>query len=78
MIATVTARDAVAVGCAAELGSGTFSVLMAAEFVFFVVAVGAIVFEITRPAARYAALILALEFGRLVTFRTLLRQFVRA
>lgn len=77
-IAAVAARNALAIRGAAEFRGRTLAVLVAAEFFVLIVTVGAIIFEIAGPAARNATLVLALEFGRFVTFRTLFRQFVRA
>ncbi len=78
VVAPVSTGDAFAIGNAAEFRSRAFAVLMAAEFVIFIVAVSAIVLEIASPPARNAALVLALEFGRFVAFRALFRQFIRA
>jgi hypothetical protein len=76
VIATVAARNALAIRGAAEFRGGTFAILVAAEFIIFIVTVGAIVFKITGPAAWNTTLVLALEFSRFVTFRTLFRQFI--
>lgn len=78
VIATVTARNAFSIRSAAEFRGGTFTVLVAAKFIVFIITVGAIVFKITGPAARNAALVFALEFGRFVAFRALFRQLIRA
>jgi hypothetical protein len=78
VVTAVAAWNAFAIRGAAEFRSGTFAILMAAEFIIFIVTVGAIVFKITGPAARNASLVFALEFGGFVTFRTLFRQFIGA
>lgn len=78
VVAPIAARNAFLVRDASEFRCGAFTVLMAAEFVIFVITVGAIVFEIASPATRNATLVLALEFGRLMAFGTLFRQLVRA
>ena len=78
VVAPVPAGYALAVRRAAELGRGALAVLVPAELVVLVVAVGAVVLEVARPPARDAALVLALELGRLVAFRAVLRQLVRS
>ena len=77
VVAAVASGHALAVA-AAELGSRTVAVLVVAQFVAFVVAVGAVALEIARPSARDAALVLALEFRRFVALGAVLRQFIRS
>ena len=77
VIATVTTWNTFAVP-AAELGSGAVTVLMMTQFIALVVAVSAVILKVARPAARDAALVFALELGRFMTFRTMLRKLVRS
>lgn len=78
VIASITSWNAFTVRSAPEFGGGTFAILVATEFVIFVVSVGAIVFEITSPTSWNATFVLALEFGRLVAFRALFGQLIRS
>lgn len=71
VVATVAARNAFAVRGAAEFRGRAVAVLVATEFVVFVVAVGAIVFKIAGPSTRDASFVLALELGSFVAFRAL-------
>lgn len=78
VVASIAPWNAFAIASATEFGSGAFAVLVLAKIVVFVVAIGAVVLEIASPPTRDAALVFALELGRLVTSRALLRQLVRA
>ena len=44
---------------------------MPAEIVVFIISIGAIVVKIAGPSSQDAEFVLALEFGRFVTLRTL-------
>lgn len=76
MIASPLSRDALSVGTL-KFGFGTLSVQSLAQVLGLVRVVAAIVFEIAKPPLRYTPVVLAVEVGRRMAFRTVVRQFVR-
>lgn len=76
-VASPSGCDALAI-FTLELRLGALAVLILAHHVRLVAAIPAIVGEITEPLLRHASVIGTLEVHVEITFRTILRTFVRA